>query len=388
LLYWLICIAIQIFKKPTLTHSLLPHRSHPTKQVPDNALAQLSRLTRLSSLKLSSLWSVGDHGLEAVAAVAPLTHLALLNPMRATAAGVAALGALTRLESLTLSVSQDLGPGAVGRLALALPRLRVLECGYPGFGDACCEAIGADGAKRALLSVLRLHDAPALTAKGLAALRAMPALTHLSLDGCGGVASGALLGQGLLPPRLRALAMRAQPFANMFAGGVLERPACAETLVTLDLTGCVDLADRELRKVAGFLPALQELTLTGCGAVTDAGLSALTCLAELRSLSAGGTRAGGAFAEPLAAALTGLTSLSLRGCAGLTEAGVRLQLPLLGTLLSLDLSECRAVTDVGVLALAGSLNGLGLLNIQGCKGVTRQVLPFVPHWLRLLHSLA
>jgi len=215
----------------------------------------------------------------------------------------------------------------------------------------------------------------------------MPALTQLCLDSCGGVASGALLGQNLLAPQLRGLALRAQPFANMFAGGVLERPACAGTLTALDLTGCVDLADRELRKLANFLPALQELTLTGCAAVTDAGLAALTCLRDLRAISAGGTRATGAFAQQLAPALTALTSLSLRGCGALTEPAVRQQLPLLSGLQALDLSECRAVTDMGVLALAGSLNGLGCLNVQGCKGVTRQVLPFVPHWLRLLHSL-
>ncbi|KIY97766.1 hypothetical protein MNEG_10195 [Monoraphidium neglectum] len=356
------------------------------QQVPGEALACLSSLTRLASLKLSGLWSAGDRGLEALAALRGLTALALHHPMRATGRGVAALAALSRLEALSLSVSQDLGHGAVARLALALPRLRALEVSCPGFGDACCEALAGDAAKRAALTSLKLHGAAALTARGLAALRAAPALAALALDACGGVASGGLLAQGALAPRLRSLALRRADFANMFAGGVLERPACAATLLQLDLSGCADLADRELRKVAGFLPNLEDLTLTGCPAVTDAGLSSLSCLRALRALSAGGTRAAGAFAEALAP-LPGLTSLSLRGCGALTEAAVRLQLPLLAGLQVLDLSECRAATDVGVLALAGSLASLGLLNLQGCKGVTRQVLPFVPHWLRLLHSM-
>lgn len=307
--------------------------------------------------------------------------------MRATGRGLAALASLTRLEALVLAIGQDLGPGVVSRLALALPALRALELSYPGFDDSCCEALAGDARKRALLASLKLHDAPALTARGLAALRRMPALASLALDACGGVASGALLGQGALAPGLRSLALRLADFSNMFAGGVLERPPCAASLVTLDLSGCADLADRELRKVAGFLPNLEELTLAGCAAVTDAGLSSLTSLRALRALGAGGTRAAGAFAEPLAA-LPGLTHLSLRGCGALTEPAVRLLLPLLAGLQDLDLSECRAVTDVGVLALAGSLASLGRLNIQGCKGVSRQVLPFVPHWLRLQHSLA
>jgi hypothetical protein len=358
----------------------------PAPQVPDAALAALTGLSRLSALKLSGLWSIGDKGLEAVGRLTGLTSLALHSPLRATAAGLGALTGLSRLEALTLTLPQGAGPGAVARLALALPRLRTLECGCPGFGDACCEALAGDAAKRGALAALRVHDAPALTARGLAALRAMPALRAVALDGCGGVAAGALLGQGLLPPGLRALALRGQAFSNMFAGGVLERPVCAGTLVSLDLSGCADLADRELRKVAGFLPGLQELTLTGCAAVTDSGLSGLTLLAGLRVLSAGGTRAAGAFAEPLAA-LTGLTALSLRGCGALAEAGVRAHLPLLVGLQELDLSECRGVTDAGVIALASSLTSLGLLNVQGCKGITRQVLPFVPHWLRLAHSL-
>jgi hypothetical protein len=358
----------------------------PALQVPDAALAALAGLSHLSCLKLSGLWSVGDRGLEALGRLTGLTSLALHSPLRATAAGLRALSGLTKLEALTLTLPQDVGPGAVAGLALALPLLRTLECGCPGFGDACCEALADDAAKRATLATLRVHDAPALTARGLAALRRMPALASLALDGCGGVAGGALLGQGLLPPELRALALRGQAFSNMFAGGVVERPPCASTLAALDLSGCADLADRELRKVAGFLPGLRELTLTGCAAVTDAGLAALTVLQDLRALAAGGTRAAGTFAEPLAA-LTGLTALSLRGCVALGEGAVRTQLPLLEGLQELDLSECRGVTDAGVVALATSLTSLGLLNVQGCKGVTRQVLPFVPHWLRLAHSL-
>ncbi|GBF99875.1 hypothetical protein Rsub_12671 [Raphidocelis subcapitata] len=356
------------------------------QQVSDAALSQLSALTQLSSLRLSGLWSVGDAGLSALSALTGLTSLSLHSPLRATAPGLRPLAALSRLEALSLCVPQDTGPGAAAALALKLPRLRSLEVGSPGFTDACCEALAEDAAKRASLTSLRLHDAPALTARGAAALRAAPALAQLSIDACCGVGVGALLGQGLLPPALRGLSLRSQAFANMFAGGVLERPACGGTLVALDLAGCADLVDRELRKVVGFLPALQELTLTGCACVTDAGLSALSSLRRLRALSAGGTRAAGAFAEALAP-LDGLSSLSLRGCGALTAAAARGQLPLLAGLRDLDLSDCRCVDDATVLVLAGALTALGRLNVQGCKGVTRGVLPFVPHWLRLQHSL-
>ena len=124
-------------------------------------------------------------------------------------------------------------------------------------------------------------------------------------------------------------------------------------LVQLKLNRCYGLGDAAMGALATHAPRLQDLDLTFCNRVTDAGLAALASLA--------GSREGDASAAP--AATPGLRQLSLRWCRSITDAGVR----------SL-FSSPNGVIGVGRTAVEPPCNVLSYLNVDHCTLLTDESL--------------
>ena len=96
-----------------------------------------------------------------------------------------------------------------------------------------------------------------------------------------------------------------------------------------------------LRGMVRSLTSLQQLDLSGCGQITDEGVSSLS-------------------------SLTSLQQLDLSHCTQITDAGVS-ALTSLTSLQQLNLSNCKQITSEGVFSALSSLPALWVLNVSNCK---------------------
>ncbi|CAB1118818.1 unnamed protein product [Ectocarpus sp. CCAP 1310/34] len=173
------------------------------------------------------------------------------------------------------------------------------------------------------------------------------------------------------------------------AHGILLR-GVGRQLVTLDLSGCLDMGDglvvhhraflgkQFLVEVEGGLPCLQRLLVSDCPGVGDLGLRAVLdgCLA-LQELSAGGCdlvtgRAflGGIFAGGVATApVRGLKLLELPGCQQLHPSALEWIAAGCSDLRSLVVSGCISTNPEGVELLATGRPDLLRLGLAGCVGL-------------------
>jgi hypothetical protein len=275
--------------------------------------------------------------------------------------------------------------------SFAVPGLSVaLHTQHTSGGGSCCSGGGSRSMsasqRRACqqLLVLRLHGSRGLTARGLAALRQLPGLHTLLLDGCREVPAAEFISQGVLPPKLASLGLRGLPFGNLFAGCVTA-PACGTHLTHLELSGLQGVHDGQLRRLLGFFPRVAHLSLAGCVDFGDAALIHLPMLGRLAHLNLGGTAVTGATFDHLCR-LSELRVLELRGCCQLGDAGLEhlLRAPALEVL---DVAECGGLSGGALVATLAALPRLVRLDVCGCKSVGAGLLAARPHYVTLQHSL-
>jgi hypothetical protein len=160
-------------------------------------------------------------------------------------------------------------------------------------------------------------------------------------------------------------------------------PASASlNLTTLNLAGCTQVSNNELRVLA-TLTALTSLNLgycsdngsdnrlrttwsgrtTGSTQVSDNGLRALAGLTALTSLNLEACRQVSDDGLLALSSLTALTSLNLKACRQVSDGGLRALTASLTALTSLDLSHLDYLTNYGLHGLA-SLTALTSLNLR------------------------
>jgi hypothetical protein len=233
------------------------------------------------------------------------------------------------------------------------------------------------------LLMLRLHGCRGLTSKGMAALKQLHSLHTLLLEDCKEVRAAEVISQGLLPPKLATLTLRNLPFGNLFSGCV-SVPCCSTRLRKLELLSLEGAHEGQLRRLLGFFPNVEDLSLSGCAELGDAAMPHLGVLSGLQQLNMGGCGVVGQGLEHLQV-LPKLRVLSLKACGQLTDAGLA-HLPSLPALEELDVSDCGGVSEQGLLCVGQGAARLVRMDVTGCRAVGRGFLASCPHYLSIRHS--
>ena len=422
---------------PSPSASFLPRRfpclrsldlsSVPAVTATDRALAEpLARLTGLTRLSLRGCRALTSRGVAQV--LGPSSGLPRLRSLdlsgcvglllnggggekgccsRSTGGGgaggggfAAALpeGSLAGLEEFSADRIPWLGDGDVEALARALLPSPSSSSSLP---PSSSSSSSSSPPRRGGLVKLSLDGAGKLTGKGLAALPFPSKLERLSLAGCAAL-DDAGLALGLAPfsssssSSLAELVLDrcalvtgsglagAAPFPRGFPAlrrlsardsGIDDAGIAAAAASAASGSGDGDGEGGEKTRCCGCrFPALEELILDGCSALTDYGVDALAG----RTRGAGATGAGAAAAAAAAAAASeivgGLPSLARLSLARLP----RLQGWGLSSLLdspeshltSLCLSGCLRLADAAAQAIGGARSsGVEVLDVSDCARV-------------------
>jgi F-box/leucine-rich repeat protein 2/20 len=146
-------------------------------------------------------------------------------------------------------------------------------------------------------------------------------------------------------------------------------------ITRLSLTGCPAVTDVGLWAISRHLgPRIQHLALGGCDEITSVGLRALSLRSpNLISLDFTGChKLDDVALSTLAGGCWNLENLVVTDCPGITDSGVSKISRSCGKLRRLDLSKCTNVGEFGDKALLdiGTFNvNLEFLNLMGCKRV-------------------
>lgn len=236
-----------------------------------------------------------DRGLAALVGLDGLFGLNIDDrELAITAAGLAPLIQLTNLGKFSFDAHDDAMP-----YIAAMPRLRFLACQDTDTGDDGWMALSHSQSIEAIWG-RRCHN---LRDRGFRALATMPALRNLSVS-CKNVDDGAL---SALPafPSLREIMPMDIPDAGYRHIGACER---LEALTLMYCRDTTDLATEQivgLRKLTKYfasytqitdrtpellsqIRSLEEVTLSGCVALTNTGAAALARLPHLREVTLDG----------------------------------------------------------------------------------------------------
>lgn len=134
-------------------------------------------------------------------------------------------------------------------------------------------------------------------------------------------------------------------------------------IVSLTLTDCINVADDSVSAIAQLLPSLCELNLQAYH-VTDSGLATF------------GPRQS-----------SSLSVLRLKSCWEITNHGVLNVVHVLPNLTVLSLSGCSKITDDGIELLAENLRLLRVLDLSWCPRITDSSLEYIACDLTLLEEL-
>lgn len=247
--------------------------------------------------------------------------------------------------------------------------------------------INAEGPDAAEAALTTLASAPPASLAALTSLRFAfcdvdGADIEAALSGSGrGLRSLALEGTHRVPDAAAArLVARAGPrledlslFWSLAAhDAVLTAGALCPALTRLNLSGCKAVTDAAVGAVSEGCPGLVSLDVTRCQALSDAGLAAAVGgwrgLTELRCYAC--EAAGDGLLAALGASCPGLAVLDLCGATGVTDGGVAALAAGCPALSDLGLGWVAGVGDGGVVALADRCRGLTRLSLHGNRLVT------------------
>ena len=369
-------------------------------------VTHLSRLTQLRELSLSHS-QVSD--LEPLTPL-PLTKLTLDNNSSLT--DLSALAHMFTLHHLSLSRCDSLPDKALKSL-VGLKQLRTMDLSFCTSltVDGLCTLSDLTGLKELDFTDTRADDEVLhvlcrsleleslqlcgcdITDVGLRNLASQRSLRYLNLEGCQSISNLGPLEKlvslleldlydcqdisdqslvhlsGLV--RLQKLDLR---FTDITEAGLSALRPLAE-LRDLDLSPDMPMSDVGLQAI-GQLSSLRELRL--CKSISDAGLEALSRLTGIRTLDLSGCGVADKGLRAVAS-LSALHTLNLSGLQ-ITDAGLS-ELAQLKALSSVDLSDCNLITMGGVWELRGLL-GLSTLKLAGCMGIYWLACG-LPHFARL-----
>jgi F-box/leucine-rich repeat protein 14 len=350
--------------------------------ITDAGLAQLKEadLADVEVLNLQECWQITAAGLAHLSKMTALRDLNVSGCRNLVCAeGLPGIGALDQLTSLCLKNCERLGDGSLDSLT-SLQQLVHLDI------SGCRELTGAGLAPLAQLNnnsleTLRMQHCIGLRGPNcLVHLAALNKLTVMHLGGC----------DNMVGTALRDLARSSRSTIGTDTGH-RDRDKQQEgqyngiALKSLNLEGCrnVPLLDRGVAALAGSGGAgqLTYLSLSGCTALTDAGLAVLGKLGALKQLNLSDCVQidGTGFGSWVNLHPSGekeendsrcrLENLQLQGCIGISNQGLK-AVAQLKLLRELNLKHCKHAGDDGLQALAASLSQLTSLSLQGMAGVT------------------
>lgn len=302
--------------------------------VSDQTISTLASITHLTDLELYDCKITDVH----IRMIAPklinLAHLDLSNCTTVTDEGVRALSPLSSLKSLSLANCEEVTDEGVRAIAFSHAALTRLNL-------ANCKAITTDGLRAlATLTTLGKLDLSfrKVTVEDLAVLALVHSLTSLDLFAC------------------RVETCQGKPAAALTP---------LHSLTGLNVSCSRELTDEGLKTLVVFFPALTQLRMDGCSAVTSSGVKALTTLSSLHTLNLSHCRAISEAGVGLLAGCKGLRSLDLvSSCWNLGDCKNMAALASLTNLTALNLQKCcRAFTYEGMRALA-SLSSLTSLKLS------------------------
>jgi hypothetical protein len=146
-------------------------------------------------------------------------------------------------------------------------------------------------------------------------------------------------------------------------GGGVHRGGSCDSLTSLDLSGCGQITNRGVSSLAFHVSHLDELHLQGCTRVTS----------ESIALLAQNCRA--------------LKILNLQGCVRIDDVAIDELTRHCFDLEVLNLQGCRRLTDASLFAIACNCSNLASLDIRHCSGLSHTAIATVLSLPHRFHSL-
>uniref|UniRef100_A0A0A9DJD5 F-box/LRR-repeat protein 15-like leucin rich repeat domain-containing protein n=2 Tax=Arundo donax TaxID=35708 RepID=A0A0A9DJD5_ARUDO len=266
----------------------------------------------------------------------------------ANALGLQKLRCMTVVSCLGLT---DLALASVAKSCPSLKLLNLKKCSK--VSDGCIKEF-AESAK--VLENLQIEECNKVTLMGILAflLNCSPKFKALSLVKCIGIKD--------------------------ICSAPAQLPVC-KSLRSLTIKDCPGFTDASLAVVGMICPQLENVNLSGLGAVTDNGFLPLIKSSEsgLVHVDLNGCEnlTDAAVSALVKSHGSSLAHLSLEGCSKITDASLFAICERCSQLAELDLSNCM-VSDYGVAVLASAKQlKLRILSLSGCLMVTPKSVPFL-----------
>lgn len=208
--------------------------------------------------------------------------------------------------------------------------------------------------------------------EALKLLPKLPALVSLNLDGCQDIDDDGLLAVAQRCQSLESLSLYWNVKATDKGFGKILRAQKGQSLHTLNFSGCKNLTDETIQRLAGRGQNLEVLDLTRCPQVTDIGIRLVgECLDKLRVLRLYAMAQLSAAAFASLQGLLRLEELDLCGCHIKDQALIDyLATAAPSKLHTLNLTWCPSLTDAAAAAVARDCPRLDWLSYFGNTNIT------------------
>ncbi|ELU02530.1 hypothetical protein CAPTEDRAFT_129421 [Capitella teleta] len=294
------------------------------------------------------------------------------------------------LKELNLVACRDISDDGVTELAKKQTALQVLDLSQCAdvtdlsIGDVC-QSIS--GLKRLVLNKCRR-----VTDMSAAKIRHLSELEHLDVSSCYTITSKGLI-LGLCKPNMRniqELILNCLSCVNDTF--IVELCACIPKLSILDVSSC-GITDRSIHYISKYLCSLRVLRLAWCKDISDNGLMgiianstepATDALAECDYKLHVRLHAKEKWL-PISNIRT-LQSLDLTSCHRVTDASIT-KVMTLPELRTIHLSMCPGVTDEGLRAIADNIPGLEELYLTQCTSISDAGVTYLSQRLYRMRTL-
>jgi EIN3-binding F-box protein len=340
--------------------------------------------TKLQKVSIKNCAHVDDQGVSGLlcSATASLAKVRLQG-LNVTDASLAVIGyygkAITDLTLARLPVVGERGFWVMAN-ALGLQKLRcmtVVSC--PGLTDLALSCVAKLCPSLKLIHLKKCSKVSDGSLKEFA--ESAKVLENLQIEECNKVTLMGVL--AFLPncsPKIKTLSLVKCIGIKDICSAPAQLPVC-KSLRSLTIKDCPGFTDASLAVVGMICPQLENVNLSGLGAVTDNGFLPLINSSEsgLVKVDLNGCEnlTDSAVCALVKAHGSSLAHLSLEGCSKVTDASLFAISESCSQLAELDLSNCM-VSDYGVAVLSSAKQlKLRILSLSACMMVTQKSVPFL-----------
>lgn len=340
--------------------------------------------SKLQAVNIKNCAYVGDQGVSGLicSATASLAKVCLQG-LSITDASLAVIGyygkAITNLTLTRLSAVGERGFWVMAN-ALGLQKLRCMSItSCPGVTELALVSIAKFCPSLKQLYLRKCSQISDGLLKDFA--ESAKVLENLQIEECNRITLMGILSFLLnCSPKFKALSLVKCTGIKDICSAPAQLPVC-KSLRSLTIKQCPGFTDESMAVVGMICPHLENLDLSGLGAVTDDGLLPLIRSSEsgLVHVDLNGCEnlTDAAISALVKAHGTSLAHLSLEGCSKITDASLFAISESCSELAELDLSNCM-VSDYGVAVLSSAERlKLRVLSLSGCLKVTPKSVPFL-----------